>query len=79
MKTDTTLPPLPHLAPGLYQHYKGGRYEVLHMARCTDTLAPLVFYRALYGEQGYWVRPYAQFVSDVEVAGQRLKRFTALG
>jgi Protein of unknown function (DUF1653) len=78
MISDTDLPPLPQLAPGLYLHYKGGRYQVLGVARCSETLAPLVVYQALYGEQGWWVRPYEMFVGEVEVNGQRVRRFAPL-
>ena len=47
--------------PGLYRHYKGGEYEVLGVVRHSESLEPLVLYRALYGEQGLWVRPHAMF------------------
>lgn len=42
---------------GIYRHYKGNRYEVLAVARHSETLEPMVVYRALYGEGGVWVRP----------------------
>ena len=42
---------------GIYRHYKGNRYEVLAVARHSETLGPMVVYRALYGEGGVWVRP----------------------
>jgi hypothetical protein len=70
------LTPLPTLPAGLYRHYKGGEYEVVSVARCSETLAPLVVYRALYGERGLWVRPYAMFVETVEVDGVPQPRFT---
>lgn len=72
-----TLPELPVLAPGLYRHYKGGRYEVLDVVRHSETLEPLVLYRALYGERGLWVRPHAMFVGQVEIDGRTQARFAA--
>ena len=69
------LTPLPTLAAGLYQHYKGGEYEVLAVVRHSETLEPLVLYRPLYNDSGLWVRPYAMFSETVEVNGQRRPRF----
>ena len=65
-----TLPAIPELTPGLYRHYKGNDYEVVAVARHSETLEPVVVYRALYGEGGLWVRPYAMFCGDVMVDGQ---------
>lgn len=45
------------ILPGRYRHYKGNEYEVIGIARHSETLCPLVVYRALYGEGGLWVRP----------------------
>ncbi len=59
------LSPLPTLAPGRYRHFKGGEYEVLDIVRSSETLQPMVLYRALYGEGGLWVRPYTMFVEQV--------------
>lgn len=75
MLTDTDLPPLPAVPPGLYRHYKGGFYEVLGTARHSETLEPMVVYRALYGERGLWVRPAAMFTEAVVVNGVRQPRF----
>lgn len=72
------LPPLPTLPAGRYRHYKGGQYDVVAVARCSETLEPLVVYRALYGEGGLWVRPYAMFVETVEVEGAPQPRFARL-
>lgn len=69
------LAALPLLAPGIYRHYKGLRYEVLGVARHSETLEPLVIYRALYGEHGLWVRPWAMFVEVGEFGGRRQPRF----
>ena len=69
------LPPLPQLQTGRYRHYKGGEYEVIGVARHSETLEPLVVYRPLYGETGWWVRPYAMFVGEVVIDGVRQPRF----
>ena len=69
------LPALPELAPGLYRHYKGNDYEVIAVARHSETLEPVVVYRALYGEGGLWVRPYGMFCESVTVDGQTVRRF----
>lgn len=65
----------PNLPTGLYRHYKGKDYEVLHTARHSETGEWLVVYRALYGERGVWVRPLAMFCETVVVDGQRVGRF----
>ena len=64
--------PLPR---GLYRHYKGKLYELLHTARHSETEEPLAVYRALYGDYGVWVRPLAMFAEAVETANGRVARF----
>ncbi|EZP42333.1 hypothetical protein BW38_04031 [Stenotrophomonas sp. RIT309] len=61
----TDLTPLPALALGRYRHFKGGEYEVIDIVRSSETLQPMVLYRALYGEGGLWVRPYTMFMEQV--------------
>lgn len=60
---------------GIYQHFKGGRYEVLGTARHSETEEVLVVYRPLYGEGGLWVRPLAMFTETVEREGRTQPRF----
>jgi hypothetical protein len=73
------LPPLPaEPRLGTYRHYKGNNYEVVGLARHSETLEPLVVYRALYGERGLWVRPAAMFTEEIEIAGRRVARFARL-
>lgn len=72
------LPPLPDTPAGRYRHYKGGEYEVIGVARHSETLEPLVVYRPLYNASGLWVRPHAMFFGEVEAGGQRRARFTRL-
>lgn len=72
------LAPLPPVPTGRYRHYKGGEYEVLGVVRHSETLEPMVLYRALYGEQGLWVRPYAMFFESIESNSVRRPRFAAV-
>ena len=66
------------IAPGRYRHFKGNEYEVLYIARHSETLAPLVVYRALYGEGGVWVRPAEMWNETVERYGKTYRRFTKI-
>lgn len=63
------------IQPGRYRHYKGNEYEVLGVARHSETMEALVVYRALYGEYGLWVRPLAMFTETVERDGVTVPRF----
>jgi hypothetical protein len=69
------LPPLPTLPLGRYRHYKGGEYEVIGVARHSETLEPLVVYRPLYNASGLWVRPFSMFVETLDVDGSLQPRF----
>lgn len=73
------LPPLPSTPTGRYRHYKGGEYEVMGVARHSETHEPLVVYRPLYKDSGWWVRPHAMFFEDIEVDGVRRPRFERIG
>jgi hypothetical protein len=61
--------------PGTYRHYKGDLYEVVGVARHSETEEELVVYRALYGEGGLWVRPRGMFEEMVVVDGRDVPRF----
>ena len=76
--SDTDLPPLPTLPLGPYMHYKSLPYEVLGVVRHSETLEPLVLYRAEYGERGVWVRPFAMFTEEVVIGGVKQPRFRPL-
>lgn len=67
------------IEPGYYRHYKGGLYQVIGSARHTESLEHVVVYRALYGEQGLWVRPVSMFVETVIVDNHQQPRFDYLG
>lgn len=63
------------LAPGKYVHYKGGEYEVVGLARHSETDEQLVVYRCLYDNNSLWVRPLQMFQETVQVEGNELPRF----
>lgn len=73
------LPPLTLAPPGLYRHYKGNLYRVLDTVRHSETLEPMTLYRALYGENGLWVRPAAMFAEQVLIDGVTQARFARIG
>lgn len=64
---------------GKYRHFKGNEYEVLHIARHSETQEEMVVYRALYGERGVWVRPAAMWQETVERDGETFTRFAYIG
>ena len=61
---------------GKYRHFKGNEYEVLAIAKHSETQEEMVVYRALYGDDGVWVRPACMWNEMVERDGKRYKRFT---
>jgi hypothetical protein len=67
------------LLPGRYRHYKGGEYEVIGVARHSETDEPLVVYRPLYNDTGLWARPLAMFLESVTHHGETVPRFAYLG
>jgi hypothetical protein len=60
---------------GKYKHYKGKEYEVIGVAKHSETLEEVVAYRALYGSHDLWVRPLKMFLEDVEINGRKVPRF----
>mgnify|MGYP003111407784 CR=1 FL=1 len=63
------------ITPGVYRHYKGPLYDVIGVARHSETEELLVVYRPQYGERGLWVRPLSMFTEQVTVEGQTVPRF----
>lgn len=68
--------PMDEIKKGKYRHFKGGEYEVLYLAKDSETLETLVVYKALYGEGGVWVRPARMWNETVFRDGKTHKRFT---
>ena len=67
------------IKPGRYRHFKGKEYEVLGVARHSETEEELVVYRALDGDFGLWVRPVSMWNETVERDGKTFRRFTYIG
>lgn len=63
------------IKPGKYRHFKGNKYQVLGVAKHSETLEPMVVYKALYGDGGLWVRPAAMWFEHVEKNGYSGPRF----
>ncbi len=72
---DQPLPELPPTRPGRYRHYKGGEYEVMGVARHSESQEPLVVYRPMYNNGGWWVRPHAMFFGTLSMNGVNVRRF----
>ena len=66
------------LKPGKYRHFKGGEYELIGIASHSETLEPMVVYRALYGERGLWVRPVAMWTEQVNREDYHGPRFVRI-
>lgn len=65
------------LKSGIYQHYKGKQYEVVGVARHSETLESMVVYKALYQTSGgnLWVRPLKMFTEKIVIEGKEVARF----
>jgi hypothetical protein len=67
------------IKPGKYRHFKGNLYEVIGIASHSETMEPMVVYRALYGEGGLWVRPAAMWTEQVDREDYHGPRFVYIG
>ena len=65
----------PMIKPGRYRHYKGKDYQVIGVAKHSETEEDLVVYRALYGTGGLWVRPIKMFIEKIPLRGKLIPRF----
>ncbi len=68
-----------NIRPGRYRHYKGNEYQVIGIARHSETEEQMVVYRQLYGDRSLWVRPLAMFLEEVLVDGRQVPRFERIG
>ena len=64
---------------GKYKHFKGNEYEVIGIAKHSETLEEMVVYKALYGDGDIWVRPIGMWDEEIERDGVRFKRFEFIG
>ena len=67
-----------NIKKGRYRHYKGNEYEVIGIARHSETLESMVIYRALYGDGDLWARPAAMWDETVLTANGPVKRFALI-
>lgn len=67
------------LKKGIYKHYKGNLYEVFMTAQHSETEEWMVVYKALYAEEGMWIRPYDMCVEKVIIEGKEVGRFVYVG
>lgn len=67
------------IIPGKYRHFKGNEYEVISVARHSETMEAMVVYRALYGDHGIWVRPADMWNEIIERDGKTYQRFEKIG
>lgn len=67
------------IKPGKYRHFKGNMYEVVGVAKHSETLEEMVVYRALYGEGELWVRPASMWNETVARGGETFKQFEYIG
>ena len=79
MNQKPDLSPVIPIQTGRCRHYKGNEYEVVEVARHSETLEELIVYRAQYGERGLWVRPRAMFTKSVQLDGRSVPRFQYVG
>ena len=63
------------IKPGRYRHFKGNMYEVIGVAKHSESLEEMVVYRALYGSGDLWVRPTSKWDETIERDGRVFKRF----
>ena len=59
---------------GKYRHFKGNEYEVIGIAKDSETLKEMVVYRALYGEKELWIREKQMFLEELGLAHSGLDR-----
>lgn len=66
------------IKPGRYRHFKGNEYQLIGVAQHSETLEPMVVYKALYGDGGLWVRPAAMWSETVDWEDYHGPRFTLI-
>ena len=64
---------------GHWRHFKGGEYDVIAIAKHSETEEPMVVYRARYGDRAVWVRPVSMWNETVTRDGKTFPRFTYIG
>lgn len=67
------------LKKGIYKHFKGNKYQLIGVAKHSETLEEMVVYKACYGDCGLWVRPLSMWYEEVEFKGKKVARFAYIG
>jgi len=67
------------LKPGIYRHFKGNEYRLIGIAKHSESLEPMVVYKALYGDCDLWVRPAAMWTEIVSKDDYQGPRFQYIG
>ncbi|RME54922.1 DUF1653 domain-containing protein [Candidatus Woesearchaeota archaeon] len=62
---------------GKYKHFKGNVYEVIAVAKHSETLEDLVIYKSLTDSK-FWARPKKMFLEKVKVGDKLIPRFEAI-
>lgn len=61
-----------------YKHYKGKIYQLLYIAKHSETLEEHVVYQAMYGNKDIWIRPKQMFFETIIKDGKAIKRFSQI-
>jgi len=64
---------------GKYEHYKGKQYEVLGIAKHSETMEEFVVYKSLHDGGEFWIRPIKMFLEEVDFKGKKVPRFKYIG
>ncbi|MCX6049255.1 MAG: DUF1653 domain-containing protein [Chloroflexi bacterium] len=64
---------------GRYRHYKGKEYEVIGIAKHSETEEEFIVYRTLYGNFDLWIRPKGMFLETITVNDKSVARFEYIG
>lgn len=64
---------------GIYEHYKGNKYQVIDTVRHSETEELMVLYKTMYADESLWVRPYEMFFEDVTIDSITTPRFKYIG
>ena len=64
---------------GLYEHFKGKQYRVLHIAKHSETEEAYVVYQQMYGNKEIWIRPLSMFIETIDKNGEKIPRFKYIG
>lgn len=81
MNTSNSSTKIPDIKKGLYRHYKGAEYQVIDIARHSETEEWFVVYETRYADESptTWIRPAKMFTETVVIGGEEIARFQLIG